>query len=69
MSGIKLYLVHRIFIKNFWEESIPGNENYEQKQNKSWSSRLQREKEIRQFSGAKQEMDLDVWKPTMPAAS
>ena len=24
MSGIKLYLVHRIFIKNFREENIPG---------------------------------------------
>ena len=28
MSGIRLYLVHRIFIKNFREESIPGNYFY-----------------------------------------
>lgn len=28
MSGIKLYLVHRIFIKNFREENIPGNYFY-----------------------------------------
>ena len=28
MSGIKLYLVHSIFIKYFLEESIPGNYFY-----------------------------------------